>query len=152
LQIIATTHSPLVVGGMDSGDVIVARRDPVDRAFITVTRGSDEVDLDGMRADQILTSPLFGMRSTRSDRDVAAVQRYAELLGLGLRTPDQESELVRLKERLDRWSGTGSRSAAAADTYPSASVGNVACDSLSEDVVNTASAKVGAFLKKGAKR
>lgn len=109
LQVIATTHSPLVVGSMKSDDVIVVRRDPVDRNAISISRGTDEVTLEGMRADQILTSSLFGMQSTRSEKDSLALRRYAGLLGMATRTSEQEKEFSELQARVQGWGGGTSK-------------------------------------------
>ena len=59
VQMIATTHSPLVVAGLRAEDILIAHRDPLEPSLLKVVRASEEADISGMRADQILTSPLF---------------------------------------------------------------------------------------------
>ncbi len=63
VQLIATTHSPLVVSALDMRSVLSVTRH---RQQIEVRRA--EENLTGLRADQVLTSELFGLQSTRSVR------------------------------------------------------------------------------------
>ena len=76
-QIIATTHSPLVVAGLDREEVMIARRDERGVPFFDPA----PLDFKEMRADQILTSPLFGLVTTRSSGAVSEINRYSALIG-----------------------------------------------------------------------
>lgn len=98
LQIVATTHSPLVVAGMQRQEVLVAYRVEDDPQAIEVVR--PPLDFDGMRADQILTSPLFGLATTRSRGVRKDIDRYSELLGMRDKSPEEEAEIAALRERL----------------------------------------------------
>jgi hypothetical protein len=100
LQIITTTHSPLVVAGMKAHEVFIVRRDPSDRSLVTVSPAP--IEFEGLRADQILTSPLFGLASSRSDETERDVDLYSRLLGIPAekRTLDQQHDFERLRERL----------------------------------------------------
>ena len=93
LQVIATTHSPLLISGLTRAEVLVAKRDS--EGMISVTRSPDE--FEGMRADQLLTSSLFGLMQTRSRKPV---DRYSELLLLESRTAKEDEELEALRRRL----------------------------------------------------
>jgi len=95
LQVIATTHSPMVVAGMQAAEVLVARRDESGVARIAQAPQGFE----GLRYDQILTSPVFGLSSTRSFDTRRDIDRYADLLGKD-RSEPEESELLQLKEKL----------------------------------------------------
>jgi hypothetical protein len=53
-----------------------------------------------MRSDQILTSPLFGLATTRSRGVRKDIDRYSELLGKSDLTEDEERELLELRGRL----------------------------------------------------
>ena len=107
LQIVATTHSPLVVVGLEPHSVLVARRDPGDAAKIELARASDDkVEFEGMRADQVLTSPLFGLTTTRGEREWGEMHRYAQLLGRE-RTADESVELEGLRAKMNRWTQDG---------------------------------------------
>jgi hypothetical protein len=98
LQMIATTHSPLVVAGMKRCEVLVACRAEEEPTSIEVA--PPPLDFEGMRSDQILTSPLFGLATTRSRGVRKDIDRYSELLGKSDLTEDEERELLELRERL----------------------------------------------------
>lgn len=107
VQVIATTHSPLVVAGMDPAGVFIARRDPGNRALVNVYRAVDEVNTSGMRADEILTSTLFGLQTTRSEPDAKVITRYSSLIGKDPLTPDEAVELRSLRARIEGWMDRG---------------------------------------------
>jgi hypothetical protein len=104
VQFLSTSHSPLVVGNLEAGELFVSSREPrtlpdgTDRLVATIEAA--EVDPQGLRADQILTSPLFGLMTSRSPKldDIAA--RYDELFISASRTAEEEAELKTLRERL----------------------------------------------------
>jgi energy-coupling factor transporter ATP-binding protein EcfA2 len=105
LQMVATTHSPLVVAGMSSEEVLIARRDGP--AGTPPRVAPSPLEFSGMRADQILTSPLFGLGTTRGTREQADIDRYADLLGRDDRTPVEEAEYRTLRAKMDRWMSGG---------------------------------------------
>jgi hypothetical protein len=117
IQVIATTHSPLVISSMDADNVIIARRDPGARSEISIARASEEVDLSGMRADEILTSTLFGLQTTRSEKDAAMMKRYSFLIGREKRSAQEEKEMSDLRRHMVDWTSRaespGDRGAAA---------------------------------------
>ncbi len=76
-QFIVTTHSPLVVGGVGARTLAVLSRQGT-RTTVKAIRD----DLSGWRADQILTSDLFGLSSSRSDLFQALLSRYLSTASL----------------------------------------------------------------------
>ena len=76
VQFVATTHSPLIVTGMNQNEVSVARRDPTEGRVI-VTRAA--FDMKGWHADQVLTGPLFDLTTTLDPELFDAMRRYSEL-------------------------------------------------------------------------
>lgn len=60
LQFIATTHDPLCLRGLSTGEVIVMKRDIKGRS-VPIT---DLPSIEGLRADQLLTSEYFGLHTT----------------------------------------------------------------------------------------
>ncbi|MGO9206441.1 MAG: AAA family ATPase, partial [Candidatus Limnocylindrales bacterium] len=96
IQFLATTHSPLIVGGMDVKQVV------------RFERGEDgkvhpiELDPDTTmgRTDQVLTGDLFGLETTLDSATQEAVARYQELLALPSRSAEQDDQLRRLEETL----------------------------------------------------
>ena len=75
VQIIATTHSPFVVGSVGSSSTIVLRREDEGISVLT-----DLPAIDGWRADQIATSDLFGLASSRDVPTEKLHNDYAQLL------------------------------------------------------------------------
>lgn len=83
VQFITTTHDPLCLRGMDDGEVVVLQRDADNK----IRQVPDLPPISGMRAEQILTSDLFGLFSTT---DTAA---EATLTRLGQRTADDPGDI-----------------------------------------------------------
>lgn len=101
LQVIATTHSPLLVGNMGEKELIrLVRTDGISVEHI------DE-SFSGYRADQILTGVPFGMDSSRDVEWDEKRSRYSSLLGKTERTEQEQSEFVRLEGKLKAGPRTG---------------------------------------------
>lgn len=103
LQIVATSHSPLLVAGMKASQVFIASRDFDDPAQLSVSPAP--IEFEGLRADQILTSPLFGLVTTRSDQTREDIRAYSELKAQQLRAPDsltaeEKEKLATLQKKL----------------------------------------------------
>ena len=106
VQFIATTHSPLVAIG--SSDL------PAETGQLVLLNYTDSLDgveiVAGLpapatsRADQVLTSPLFGLERTTSDRVRRTIERYADLQANVLNaesiTDEDQRELNALRESL----------------------------------------------------
>lgn len=101
VQFIVTTHSPLVVGSLQSGNLFLL----AEENGATIVRRLPE-RVHGKSAEQILLSPYFGLESTRaqdvsdalraladraSSGDRAAPAKYLELLSGGLAREDVAS-------------------------------------------------------------
>jgi hypothetical protein len=99
LQVIATTHSPLIVGSLTAGEVLTLGRDGSGHGTVERSGG-----FRGWRADQILTSPAFGLISSRDERTAQLTDEYEQLLGLPAEslTDDQERRLGDLAQILGR--------------------------------------------------
>jgi tetratricopeptide (TPR) repeat protein len=101
VQFLATSHSPLMVGSLRPGELFVVARDTVptteggERSVATVT--AVDVDPKGLRADQILTSPAFGLLTSRSPAFDHQADRYDTLMRNTSRSPAEEEELLRLR-------------------------------------------------------
>jgi predicted ATPase len=97
VQFIATTHSPLIVGGMKPQQIIRFARDEDDRV---VTYKVEEEMAIG-RADQILSSDLFGLQSTMVlNVDLEEIkEQYHELL-VKNRNEAEEIRFQQLRETL----------------------------------------------------
>lgn len=103
VQFIATTHSPLVAIG--SAQV------PAETVLLNYTDSEDGVEmvagfpsLSARRADQVLTSSLFGLKRTTGDRVGREIERYADLQAKALNdeplTVEDQEELSALRDSL----------------------------------------------------
>ena len=91
VQFIATTHDPLCLRGLRQGEVIVLERQRT-AGVVAIT---DLPPVEGLRADQLLTSEHFGLSSTLDDETEAMFDEYYELQAE--RRPT-ELEVARLAE------------------------------------------------------
>ncbi|MGA9770267.1 MAG: HEAT repeat domain-containing protein, partial [Blastocatellia bacterium] len=97
IQIIATSHSPMVAGSIATDSIIVLRGQQV----IT-----DISSVEGWRADQILTSLLFDLPTTRDVETEKLLARYTTLLNERGPEDTEVQELgKRLSERMNMEAG-----------------------------------------------
>jgi hypothetical protein len=95
LQVIATSHSPMVAGSVDSSAVLALRRQgPRVHVLANIE------PMAGWRADQILTSEMFGLESTRSVEVEAQLERFSELATADWTGPEEENELAEIARQL----------------------------------------------------
>lgn len=97
IQFIVTTHSPLVAGAAKEGEVIVLKREGT-RVMV-----ESEPSVQGWRIDQILTSDLFGLETTRDPETEQLLSEYDTLLAKrakGELKPKEATRLRKLQERL----------------------------------------------------
>lgn len=108
IQFIVTTHDPLCLRGLDVGEITVLRREG-SRITAQVVNES----IAHLRADQLLTSPLFGLVGTRDPDLVNAARadesRYDELFLKVNRTPAEESEFQTLRASIVSRTASGER-------------------------------------------
>jgi len=95
IQFIATTHSPLIVGGLEASQVFRFAREEGEVVMLEV-----EEEMTVGRTDQILTSDLFGLRTTLDTETSEAAARYRVLLGKLSRNANEEKELHELENFL----------------------------------------------------
>ena len=102
LQVLATTHSPLIVANLQPPDGLCYHllRDG-GRGGVTAEPVLLE-SLRGMRADQILTGPAFDLDSTRDRGTLALLEEYSELLAIEELTESQRGRLAQLSSHLER--------------------------------------------------
>ena len=96
LSFLVTTHDPLCLRGLRKNEVMVLRRDTSG----AISHLTEIPDLDSFRADQLLTSPLFDLVTTRGPRTEADRARYAILLEKKQRSKAEEAEFRQLEEAL----------------------------------------------------
>jgi uncharacterized protein (TIGR02646 family) len=94
---LVSTHDPLCLKGLHEGEIVVLRWGDDGHIVPTV----DVPPVNDLRADQILTSPLFGLATTRGDDAVAAIARYSDLIDKPDLRPGEKQELHELKDRVE---------------------------------------------------
>jgi hypothetical protein len=95
--VIATSHSPLVVGSLGDGKVFrVPRLSEAKR----VTLEALQEPFAHYRADQILTSAAFGLDHTTSKQSNELLDQYAELHAKTARTPEEEARYIALRTQV----------------------------------------------------
>lgn len=95
VQVIATTHSPLVVGNLESGHVVGMRRFKE-----KVTAEVVPVEMRGWSPDDILTAPGFDMSTTREPETDELQDEYTKLFAKGERTEEEDERLRELAGQL----------------------------------------------------
>ena len=96
-QFIATSHSPLIVQVAGDSNLILLKKQ----------EGEVQIENDpnisrNLRVDQILTSSLFGIPSSRSPEIQSMLDERAELLGKMNRTEIEENRLQEIRQTINR--------------------------------------------------
>jgi len=99
LQVLATTHSPLIVGNLQPPQTSCYRL-LRDKGSVTAEPVPIE-SFRGWRADQILTGPAFDLASTRDQATRALMDEYSSLLGIPEPTKSQRDRLAQLSSQLE---------------------------------------------------
>lgn len=98
VQFLVTTHDPLCLRGLEDGEVaLVERLEDEDR---TVVVRQDLPPVAGLRADQLLTSEFFGLRSTVDPDVEKAFDEYYALLAVRQPTARQKRRIAALQAQL----------------------------------------------------
>jgi hypothetical protein len=117
VQVLATSHSPLLAGALRKQEICVLERDPLTRAVspLPVT-----IDPYGMRAQFILMSRIFGLTSDRNPELEGRIARHVELSQKRERTAPEEEEIAELTKELQDFRYAGARPARSAPPAPAA--------------------------------
>ena len=99
IQFITTTHAPLTaIGSSALADELCQL------IFLELSESNlivrKLIPPRNLRADQVLTSHLFGLASTTSDQVTRDVARYSSLSSKHSRTPEEDQERQRLHDQL----------------------------------------------------
>ena len=79
LQFVCTTHSPIVAGTVESANLLLVVPDGDTASVLT----KPEVEAHGLTADQILTSPHFGLVSTRAPEFYKELRKVSAAVSRG---------------------------------------------------------------------
>jgi len=107
IQFITTTHSSLcAIGSANLPDdkcslVLLTQEDD------HVTARDKLVPPHGRRADQVLSSYLFGLDTTRSDDSAQSIERYSTLISKKTINETEQKELSDLRSQLNEVLGSG---------------------------------------------
>lgn len=94
VQIIASSHSPLLAGAVKQSELRIVRRS----ASGQMQAERSPQDFSGWKVEDILTSPLFEMKTTRSPNAEETIRQYFELFEKHKRTPQEDADLARLRK------------------------------------------------------
>ena len=100
IQFITTTHAPLTAIGSSALADELCQLILLDLSESNITVRKNMKPPRNLRADQVLTSHLFGLASTTSDQVTQDVARYSDLSIKHSRTPEEEQELQGLHDGL----------------------------------------------------
>jgi predicted ATP-binding protein involved in virulence len=95
IQFVATTHSPMVLPGLERDEITLLRLDPEGNVEATNLEESPAL----MTGSEILRT-FFGLADLYPRDLGAAFVRYSELVGNPLRTDAEEEEMNTLREKL----------------------------------------------------
>jgi predicted ATP-binding protein involved in virulence len=95
LQVLATTHSSLIVSSLKEAQLTVLRRR---ENRVQILR--PQIQLQGFRADQILTSELFELEDTVDPETRQLLDEYVDLLEVGELKGAQKERLAEVAELL----------------------------------------------------
>ena len=106
IQFIATTHAPMcVIGTTDLRDDECELVTLKPEGKIVEARAGNKPPR-GSRADQVLTSFLFDLDTSRDNKTVENVERYASLLSMKRKDEGEKAELVWLRSVLEQTLGS----------------------------------------------
>jgi predicted ATP-binding protein involved in virulence len=102
-QFIVTAHSPLIVQAAEGANLVLLKREG---DSVKIYNDMEREVIKGWRVDQVLSSDLFGLESTRPPAYDKSVTRQKELLEKDVLTPQDEAELEALGKELEEMSLT----------------------------------------------
>jgi hypothetical protein len=102
IQFIVTTHSPLVVGGLPPEQIFKFQRTEQG----SIVRAEVSKDDTVGRANQILTSNLFGLEVSLDVETERILNEYKELAKNQSRTPEEEEKYKQLKREIKKRVGS----------------------------------------------
>ncbi len=95
-QFIATAHSPLVVQSAENANIVLLKK-VRDEVIIE----NNPQDIKNWRIDQILTSDLFGLKSSRSDITTKLLDKKYEILSKKELTKNDKLKLEQIEKELE---------------------------------------------------
>ena len=143
VQIVATSHSPLLAGAVKREELRIVERDCVSGKMVV---SPAREDLEGQRVEDILISSLFALDTTRSPGAERDIKAFIALFEKRVQSESDREAMKDLSERMVQLNfGTPPGSSATAEPAadPVAQMA-VELDSLSEEAVDTLRARLAA--------
>lgn len=102
-QFIVTVHSPLVVqaAGPDA-NLVVLRREETEGGGSVVVADNNPVRVRGWRLDQLVTSDLFGLASSRPPEAEELFEERAKLVRKAKRSPEDDARLKEVTAKIEQ--------------------------------------------------
>lgn len=100
LQVIATSHSPLLAGALRRHELAVLERN-IDTGEVEQLTSVGETY--GLPSQDIMTSPVFGMATDRNPAVEQLIYEYFEIFEKPYRSAEEEAELARLSDAIRRY-------------------------------------------------
>lgn len=98
IQMICSSHSPLLAGAVRQNELRVVERDPKTGC---VTANPPPENMSGQKVEDILTSSLFALPTTRSPAAERKIKEYFSLFESRHRTVAEEQRLQALEQELE---------------------------------------------------
>jgi hypothetical protein len=97
-QFIVTAHSPLIVQAAENANLVLLKREG---DGVRIYNNMEDETIKGWRIDQVLSSDLFGLKSTRPPSYDKTLKRQQELLAKPVLNQQDENELAQIGKELE---------------------------------------------------
>jgi len=97
VQIVATSHSALLAGAVRKDELRIVERDPETGKMSAAVA---KIDVEGQRADDILTSSIFALDTTRSPEAEDVIREYVALYEKVSPTDQEHARLAVLEKQV----------------------------------------------------
>lgn len=98
-QFIVTAHSPLIVQAAENANLVLLKREG---DSVKIYNDMEREVITGWRVDQVLSSDLFGLESTRPPSYDKVLERQKELLAKDVLDKKEENELEQIGQELEQ--------------------------------------------------
>ena len=98
-QFIVTAHSPLIVQAAENANLVLLKREG---DSVKIYNDMEREVITGWRIDQVLSSDLFGLESTRPPSYDKVLERQKELLAKDVLDKREENELEQIGQELEQ--------------------------------------------------
>ena len=108
IQFIVTTHSPLVVQSLEANEYLILEQKQTKNKYFIAKPIRYDILPKSLTTNQLITSPIFGLRTAKSLEARSQFDEYNNLRSLLASREATEEDLNRLNEILSSYSKLGS--------------------------------------------